>query len=105
MPGPGTPREALAWTQAALRDGRYIPSIHFGERLVERGFDMLDVLHAVERATRVTAYDQDPQHGGTCWRVTGPDVDVGRRVAVGVECFLDRKRRRVVLITVMEGSR
>jgi hypothetical protein len=72
--------------------------------LVERGFDMFDVLHAVEQATRARRYDQEPQHGGTCWRIIGRNVDGNRSVAVGVECFLDRKRRRVVLITVMEGS-
>lgn len=105
MAGPGTPREALAWTQTALRDGRYIPSIHFGERLLERGFDMFDVLHAVEHATRVRSYDQEPEHGGTTWRIVGRNVDGNRSVAIGVECFLDRKRHRVALITVMEGSR
>jgi hypothetical protein len=66
---------------------------------------VFDVLHAVEHATRARPYDQEPQHGGTCWRVIGPDVDGARSVAVGVEAFLDRKRRRVVLITVMEASR
>lgn len=105
MPGPRTPKEALAWAQGAMEAGRYIPSVHFGERLAERKLDMLDVLSAIASATRTTPYAGDARHGGTCWRIAGPDVDGTRTIAVGVETFLDHKRRRVVLATVIDVTR
>jgi hypothetical protein len=69
----------------------------------ERGVDFADVRSAISRATRVARYDNgEALHGGTCWRVFGPDLDEARTIAIGVEAFLDKKRRRVFLITVFE---
>jgi hypothetical protein len=86
-----------------MRAGRYVPTNHFRQRLAERGIDMLDVENAILKATGIFSYDQaTPQNGGSSWRIAGPDVDRVRTVAVGVEAFLDRKRRRMMLITVFE---
>jgi hypothetical protein len=103
MPGPKTPTEALAWIQEAVDAGRYVPSVHFYDRLVERAIDIQDVFHAVEHANACVAYDRrGPEHGGTCWRVVGWNVDRDMEVAISVEAFLDKKRRRCILCTVFE---
>jgi hypothetical protein len=103
MPGPGTPKEALAWAQVAMRESRYIPSKHFQERLHERAIDALDVRNAILKATLAVPYENGvPRNDGTCWRVAGPDIDGGRTIAVGVEAFLDHKKRRMVLVTAFE---
>ena len=104
-PGPGTPEEALRWIQDALREGRYTPGKHFGERLLERAIDMLDVFHAVENASSIAPYvpESGPQHDGTPWRIVGPPPDdEGDPIGVGVEAYLDKKRRRVYLTTVFK---
>ena len=78
-----------------------MPSVHFYDRLAERRIDVQDVFNAVENAASCTTYAQGvPQNGGTCWRVSGTNIDGDRDVAVGVEAFLDKKRRRCVLCTV-----
>jgi hypothetical protein len=101
MPGPRTKEEALRWIQEAVQAGRYILSRHFrGERLLERGLSMDDFFAAIERATEVVPYDRrEPVNGGTCWRVFGPSLS-GDALAVGVEAFFDRKRRRIVVCTI-----
>lgn len=103
MPGPKDATEALKWVQEAVQAGRYVPSVHFYDRLAERRIDIQDVFHAVEAAATCVKYEQGiPQNGGTCWRVTGQSIDGDQDVAVGVEAFLDKKRRRCVLCTVFK---
>jgi hypothetical protein len=101
MPGPKTEIEALRWIQEAVEAGRYVPSVHFYDRLLERKIDIQDVFQAVENATVCVVYERGvPEHGGTCWRLIGRNVDGDEDVAVGVEAFLDKKRRRCILCTV-----
>lgn len=103
MPGPRDATEALKWIQEAVQAGRYIPSVHFYDRLAQRRIDIQDAFHAVASATACARYGQGiPQNGGTCWRVTGRDIDDNDDVAIGVEAFLDKKRRRCVLCTVFK---
>jgi hypothetical protein len=64
---------------------------------------MNHVYAAVERMTCLEPYDRPPVHGGTCWRVLGPHLDDEHKaIAIGVEAFLDKKRRRVCLATFFE---
>lgn len=101
MPGPQDAAEALRWIQDAMQAGRYVPSVHFYERLAERQIDIQDVFGGIEAATACVRYEQGVAHnGGTCWRVRGESLDGDQEVAVGVEAFLDRRRRRCVLCTV-----
>jgi hypothetical protein len=103
MPGPKDAVEALKWVQDAVQAGRYIPSIHFYERLAERKIDIEDVFSAVDAASTCVVFEQGtPQNGGTCWRVIGKNIDGDQEVAVGVEAFLDHKRRRCILCTVFK---
>ena len=104
MPGPRNADEALTWIQEAVRAGRYVPSVHFYDRMAERRIDILDVFHAIDAATAGVEYVRGggPRNGGTCWRVTGTDLDETQEVAVGVEAFLDKKRRRCVFCTVFK---
>lgn len=87
------------WIQEAVASGRYTPSVHMRERLMERKLDMEDVFHVVDTAAACRSYDRVADHAGTCWRVTGPTVD-GEMVAIGVEAYLDKKRRRCILCTI-----
>jgi hypothetical protein len=103
MPGPPTEREALVWIRDAMDAGRYELSYHYSaERRDLRAIDVQDVHAAVKSAARIESYDGTPRRGGTCWRVFGPDVDEVRTIAIGFEAFLDKRRRRVVIVTVME---
>jgi uncharacterized protein DUF4258 len=99
--GPKNAHEALSWIKEAVREGRYIRTKHFFERMTERVVTLADVAAALRRASRCETYSQLPRHGGSCWRVHGQDLD-GRRLAVGVEAFLDEERRWTILCTVME---
>lgn len=104
MAGPGK-HDALQWIRDAVHGGRYHEATHFQERLRLYNIDMWDVFKAIEEAAECLPYSGVPQHGGTCWRVLGPTADE-RVVAIGVEAFLDRKRRRCILCTIfsVEGE-
>jgi hypothetical protein len=66
---------------------------------------MEDVFNSIEKAVACEPYmNRAPEHGGTCWRVKGPDIDEAKEIAIGVEAFLDRKRRRCVLCTVFRSG-
>ncbi|WP_437635055.1 hypothetical protein [Sorangium sp. So ce854] len=79
--------------------------MHFSVRLRERKVDMQDVFNAIEKAISCTAYANGiPTNGGTCWRVVGPNIDEDEHVAIGIEAFLDKKKRRCVLCTVFRIS-
>jgi hypothetical protein len=101
MPPPRRSDEALGWIRDAMLAGRYIPSVHFRDRLRERGLVMEDVFVSVEQASTCAPYTKHaPEHGGTCWRVTGPNVDGTENVTIGIEAFVDKKKRRCVLCTI-----
>ena len=105
MPGPTKPSDALAWVKAAAADGRYVRSVHFEERLAQRNITMLDVLNAITKTTQVVSYPKGKaRNGGTQWRVLGPDTDGNRTIVVGVETFLDHKKRRMMLVTVFDSD-
>ena len=67
----------------------------------ERYVAHVDIIAVISRAKRCLPYDCMPEHGGTTWRVIGPDLD-GRQLAVGVETYVDEKKKAVVLITVFD---
>jgi len=69
--------------------------------MIDRAVTLLDVAAAVARAARAEPHPDPPRHGGTCWRVHGQDLD-GRKLAVGVEAYLDEDERWSILCTVME---
>ena len=89
-----------------LRDGRYTPSMHFLERLVERDLIMADVRHAIENPNSIERYERgDTVNGGTAWRVLGKDVDEDRSVAVGIEAYDHKRRRRVCLCIAFDPTK
>jgi len=64
---------------------------------------MFDVFKAIASPTGIEPYAKGIcAHGGTGWRVFGLDVDGERRLAVGVEAFLDKHKRRVLCCTVID---
>lgn len=106
MAGPHTKEEALRWIQDCLRDGRYIPAMHFQERLIERDFIMADVRHAIENSESIEPYVRgEAVNGGTAWRIVGQNVDGHRSVAVGIEAFDHKRRRRICLCTVFDPTK
>lgn len=102
MPGPQDSQTALIWIQEAVSAGRYYPAIHFYDRLYERKLEIEDVFRTIQDAHFCELYDRDPERGGTCWRVIGPCLLEEKRLAVGVEAFLDKKKHRCVLCTVFD---
>ena len=105
MAGPKTPEEARTWIREAAAARRYVRSVHFLERLAERGFIMLDVIHTLHSPSAVRPHPDPPRHGGTCWRLEGREVDGTRRLAVGVEAYLDDAGRAAFLCTVIDLTR
>ena len=102
--GPKNPKEALAWIKEAARERRLLKTKHLFDRMDAREVTLLDVMTAIRRASRVEPYAEQPRHGGTCWRVHGQDLD-GRRLAVGVEAYLDTNQRWAILCTVIEWKK
>ena len=70
------------------------------------GIEMADVHHAIVCATSVIPYTKKPpEHGGTCWRLFGPNLDDERQIAIGFEAFIDASGKRVVLVTAFRMGR
>lgn len=86
-----------------MRQGRYlVHPLHFGKRCRERGMNIEDVKHAIERAQGCAPYvGRDPTAEGTNWRVSGPSIDSGA-IAVGVEAHQIGSDQWVLLITLFE---
>lgn len=100
MRAPSGPAEALAWIKEAVREGRYSRTRHLFERMTDRAVSLVDVLTAIQRGARAEPFSDPPRHGGTCWRVHGKDLD-GRKLAVGVEAYVDEDERWTILCTVI----
>jgi len=95
--------EARDWAKGALRNGDFIPSVHFRERLRERGVNMLDVHAVFIRCKAVEPYPAGAcANGGTTWRVIGPDADGDRFIAIGIEAYVKGGTKWVTLCTVFE---
>ena len=114
MPGPNNADEACSWIKNCAENYRYRERPHFWERLKHdtRGDGKLenktsmDVAHALQNMTEVLPYpDGTPTQGGTCWRVYGPSLDDDEGLGIGVEAFLDHKKRQLFLITVFLDER
>jgi hypothetical protein len=99
---PGNPVDAKRWVKAAMDAGRYVfAPVHFPQRLRERHETLDSVKAAIRRSDRVEPYPAPAEHGGTCWRVFGMGTN-GKRIAVGVELFLDDDSEWTVLCTVID---
>jgi hypothetical protein len=101
MPGPATANDALSWIRDAMARSRYIPAVHLFRRMSERRITLDDLKRATAAATSCMPYSEPPQHGGTSWRVYGPDVDGACEIGVGYEAFRDHLGKRVVIVTVL----
>ncbi len=97
---PENPVDARKWIQEAVRSSRYTATGHVGQRLAQRRLNMDDLLHAIEHPRKVEPYPDMPRHGGTCWRLFGPDVDQEQEIGVGIEAYLDDRGRWAVLCTI-----
>lgn len=86
-----------------MLSGRYVlHPTHFGKRCRERGLNVDDVKHAIERAQGCVPYaGRDSAEEGTNWRVTGPSVD-GDTIAVGIEAYQVGQDQWALLITLFE---
>jgi hypothetical protein len=92
--------DARTWIQEAIRDDRYTPSHHLFDRLRERELSMNDLVHAILHSRKVEPYPDMPRHGGTCWRLFGPDLELQKELGVGIEAYLNEHRRWIVLCTL-----
>jgi hypothetical protein len=92
MPGPDTAEKALRCAKDAITHGRFVPAVHFGQRLGERAVDMADVHTAIDKSHQAEPYDGEPRSDGTCWRIIGPDCDDERDIGVGVEIYANVDR-------------
>lgn len=65
---------------------------------------MPDVHHAISAPDRIEPHHRRPVFGGTCWRLFGRDINQESEIAVGIEAFLHKGERRVVLCTVFDPN-
>ena len=105
---PQNPPAALKWAQEALLAGRFTLKGHFTDRLRERGFIVEDARNAILRAIRCESYTGMPEHGGTCWRITGPAL-TGRgeqvtKIEIGVETTVDDQGQTVIVVTLFNPA-
>ena len=85
-----------------MEAGMYtVASVHFPQRLEQRGETMRSVKTAIARAERVEPYPSMPEHGGTCWRVIGMGTN-GKRLGIGVELYVNDNAEWAVLCTVID---
>ncbi len=98
--GPNHPQEALSWIKQAIREGQFRRTKHLLDRVKDRTVAVDDVLFALLHGQRVEPYGDPPQHGGTSWRVFGPDRG-HRRIAVGVEAYRTEDGRWAILCSVI----
>ena len=88
--GPNNENEALRWIKDAMRAGNFTESVHLRR---DRYSDperatLPDIRMAIRKATRIEPYtNEPPRHGGTAWRVLGPNLDETKVLAVGVEAY------------------
>lgn len=79
-------------------------SAHFTEQRYERGLDLLDGKNAIEHATGCSPYATGaPRHGGSCWRIYGPGIDV-ERIVVACEAYKDGLGEQCILITIVDEN-
>lgn len=100
---PQNPIDARSWIKEAVRTGCYVPSVHLGKRLAQRGLTMFDVLKVLKYPRNIEPYAEEPAHGGTCWRLYGRDVDNGQDLAVGVETYLNASGKAVIICTIFRA--
>ena len=102
MAGPKNAVDARKWAREAIENGRFTPSVHFRQRLVERQVTMSDVDVVFARRGAVEPYEAMPKNGGTCWRFFGLNIDGDLQICVGVEAYQDEDgEERIVLCTVL----
>lgn len=99
---PDNPVDAKRWVKAAVEAGRYVFSpIHFPQRLRGRNETLDSVKAAIARAERVEPYPGMVERGGTAWRVIGMGTN-GKKIAVGVELYLDDDNEWTAFVTVID---
>jgi hypothetical protein len=87
-----------------MRASRYLLEKHFEDRCEERNFSIFDAKHLIANATRCEPYvTGTPRHGGTCWRIVGPDID-GTLTGLGVELFRDHLGKVIAVVTLTDES-
>ena len=95
-----TPTEALVAARKAVENRRFFISDHAALRSGQRKITVFDMKHVVHTATDCTPYpDGIPRAGGTCWRLSGTDLD-GDDATLGIELVHDHLGNCAVVITV-----
>lgn len=97
---PENPVDARKWIQEAVRSSRYTATDPVSQRLAQWRPNLDDLLHAIEQPRKVEPYPDTPRHGGTCWRLFGPDLEQEQEIGVGIEAYLDDRGRWAVLCTI-----
>jgi hypothetical protein len=101
------PAAALKSIKNAVKAQAWRADPHLWKQMSKRGLQLIDVLEAIRKATRIRPHDMQPLNvGGESWRVYGYDYDE-RYLGVGVELVEDKSGNFVVIITafIQEGSR
>lgn len=100
MAGPQTEEEAILGAQDAIRRGRYWVTDHWNDRSEERRITLDDMKHLINNPTSCVEYkDGRVTTGGTCWRLTGLDLD-GNSSSIGIEICRDHLGNQLVAITI-----
>lgn len=86
----------------AMLEGRYVPSVHFRDRIKERNIDLPGIQCAIARCTVEPYSVGTPSNGGTTWRASGLDPDGERVLVIGLEAYEQDGEEWVILCTAFE---
>jgi hypothetical protein len=90
--------EALKIIRRIRRDGVVVPTNHLKVRMRERGFEMRDVIEAINKGAIYDEAEMHPKTGRWNYTVRGKTVD-GESLDLVID--LDEDNERVVILTGM----
>ncbi|MDA8215222.1 MAG: DUF4258 domain-containing protein [Nitrospiraceae bacterium] len=88
--------EALKVIRNILKNGAVIPSGHVQERMLQRGFDMQDILNVIRTGAIYTEPEIHPKTGRWTYKVEGKTID-GDKIDIVVD--IDDKNNCIKILT------
>ena len=95
-----TAARALLAARAAVENRRFFVIDHADGRGDLRHITLHDMKYVIKTATNCVPYPEGvPKNGGTCWRISGKDLD-GEETTVGIEVVRDHLGNCAYVVTV-----
>jgi hypothetical protein len=88
--------EALKVIRNILKNGAVIPSSHVQGRMLQKGFDMQDILHAIRTGAIYTEPEIHPKTGRWTYKIEGKTID-GNNINILID--IDDKNNCIKILT------